>query len=50
MPARRAALQLRDACDLTIGTASFPADGTIVDEPLAAADRRLHEQRGIELR
>jgi diguanylate cyclase (GGDEF)-like protein len=50
VPERREALQLREPWDLTIGTASFPADGTTVDELLAAADRRLYEQRGIELR
>ena len=50
VPERRAALQLREPWDLTIGTATFPADGTTVDELLAAADRRLYEQRGIELR
>jgi diguanylate cyclase (GGDEF)-like protein len=50
VPARRAMLQLREPWDLTIGTATFPADGTTVDELLAAADRRLYEQRGIELR
>lgn len=50
VPARREALQLGEPWDLTIGTASYPADGTTVDELLAAADRRLYEQRGIALR
>lgn len=50
VPARRAMLRLREPWDLTIGTASYPADGTTVDELLAAADRRLYEQRGIAIR
>lgn len=50
VPARRAMLRLREPWDLTIGTASYPADGTTVDELLATADRRLYEQRGIALR
>ena len=36
--------------DLTIGTAAYPEDGESVDDLLAAADRRLYEQRGISLR
>jgi GGDEF domain-containing protein len=35
--------------DLTIGTAAFPRDGATFDELVATADRRLYEQRGIEL-
>jgi diguanylate cyclase (GGDEF)-like protein len=50
VPARRAALRLREAWDLTIGTAAYPADGSTIEELLASADRRLYEQRGIELR
>jgi diguanylate cyclase (GGDEF)-like protein len=50
VPARRAALRLREPWDLTIGTASYPADGGTVDELLAAADRRLYRQRGIAIR
>jgi diguanylate cyclase (GGDEF)-like protein len=50
VPARRAMLRLREPWDLTIGTASYPADGATVDELLAAADRRLYEQRGIDIR
>jgi diguanylate cyclase (GGDEF)-like protein len=46
----RASLRLRADWDVTIGTASFPDDGDTLDELLAAADRRLYEQRGIELR
>jgi diguanylate cyclase (GGDEF)-like protein len=49
IPGRRAALGLRSPWDLTIGTASFPKDGSSVTELLAAADRRLYEQRGIAL-
>jgi diguanylate cyclase (GGDEF)-like protein len=50
VPERRAALRLREPWDLTIGTASYPADGTSADELLEVADRRLYEQRGIEIR
>jgi diguanylate cyclase (GGDEF)-like protein len=47
--ARRAAMGLQTSWDLTIGTAAFPEDGDSFDELLRAADRRLYEQRGIEL-
>jgi diguanylate cyclase (GGDEF)-like protein len=50
VPEHRAALGLRTSWNVTIGTASFPDDGDALDELLAAADRRLYEQRGIELR
>ena len=46
----RAALGLRTPWDLTVGTSVFPRDGETFDELLAVADRRLYEQRGIELR
>jgi diguanylate cyclase (GGDEF)-like protein len=46
---RRAALKLGVPWDLTIGTAAYPEDGQTFDELLATADRRLYEQRGIEL-
>ncbi len=36
--------------DLTVGVALFPEDGEDVDELLEAADRRLYQQRGIEIR
>jgi diguanylate cyclase (GGDEF)-like protein len=49
VPARRAAMGLRAPWDLTVGTAAFPGDGDSFDELLAAADRRLYEQRGIAL-
>jgi diguanylate cyclase (GGDEF)-like protein len=49
VPARRAELGLRQQWNLTIGTAAFPADGATIEQLLAAADRRLYEQRGIEL-
>jgi diguanylate cyclase (GGDEF)-like protein len=49
VPARRAELGLRTRWDLTVGTASYPADGATVEELLRTADRRLYEQRGIEL-
>jgi hypothetical protein len=49
VPAHRAAVGLDTHWDVTIGTASFPEDGETVDGLLAVADRRLYEQRGIEL-
>ena len=45
----RAVLGLSTPWDLTIGTASFPSDGDTVEDLLQTADRRLYEQRGIEL-
>ncbi len=50
IPERRAALGVHSNWDLTVGTASFPEDGSSVNELLATADRRLYEQRGIALR
>jgi diguanylate cyclase (GGDEF)-like protein len=50
VPNHRAALGLGTDWDVTIGTASFPDDGDTLDELVAVADRRLYEQRGIELR
>ncbi len=50
IPERRAALGIQSQWDLTVGTASFPEDGSTVNELLATADRRLYEQRGIALR
>jgi diguanylate cyclase (GGDEF)-like protein len=47
---RRASIGLHSPWDLTVGTASFPWDGETVDDLLRAADQRLYEQRGIELR
>jgi diguanylate cyclase (GGDEF)-like protein len=49
LPRRRNELGLRADWDVTIGTASFPEDGETFDDLLAAADRRLYEQRGIAL-
>jgi diguanylate cyclase (GGDEF)-like protein len=49
VPAARANLNLLTAWDVTIGTAVFPDDGDTFEELLAAADRRLYEQRGISL-
>jgi diguanylate cyclase (GGDEF)-like protein len=49
VPAHRAALGLPTAWDVTIGTASHPEDGDTLDDLLAAADRRMYEQRGIDL-
>lgn len=45
----REALGFQAHWDLTIGTAAFPADGTSAEELISVADRRLYEQRGIEL-
>jgi diguanylate cyclase (GGDEF)-like protein len=50
VPAFRDVLKLRERWDLTVGTAAYPADGASFEELLSAADRRLYEQRGIELR
>lgn len=47
---RRPSIGLYSPWDLTVGTASFPWDGETVDDLLRAADQRLYEQRGIELR
>jgi diguanylate cyclase (GGDEF)-like protein len=45
----RDALGFQAYWDLTVGTAAFPEDGLTTDELLAVADRRLYEQRGIEI-
>ncbi len=50
IPACRAELGLGTEWGVTIGTASFPADGATFEELVATADRRLYEQRGIQLR
>jgi diguanylate cyclase (GGDEF)-like protein len=49
IPVHRASLGLASAWDVTIGAASFPEDGGTIEQLLEAADRRLYEQRGIEL-
>jgi diguanylate cyclase (GGDEF)-like protein len=49
IPAYRASLGLVTTWDVTIGTATFPEDGDALDDLLAAADRRLYQQRGINL-
>ncbi len=49
LPERRAALGLKTTWDLTIGTSTYPDDSETVEGLLAAADRRLYEQRGIAL-
>ena len=49
VPAARASLALATAWDVTIGTANYPGDGDTFEDLLAAADRRLYEQRGISL-
>jgi diguanylate cyclase (GGDEF)-like protein len=50
IPSHRAALGLSTDWDVTIGTSVFPNDGDTLEELLAAADRRLYQQRGIELK
>jgi diguanylate cyclase (GGDEF)-like protein len=49
VPAARSSLRLATRWDVTIGTAAFPEDGESFEQLLAAADRRLYEQRGIQL-
>jgi diguanylate cyclase (GGDEF)-like protein len=50
LPTTRASLGFDHDWDLTIGMAVYPRDGHSVEDLLAAADRRLYMQRGIELR
>jgi diguanylate cyclase (GGDEF)-like protein len=49
VPAARGSLRLATPWDVTIGTSTFPEDGDTLEDLLAAADRRLYEQRGIQL-
>jgi diguanylate cyclase len=49
IPAHRQAVGLGTGWDVTIGCASFPDDGDTVEDLLQVSDRRLYEQRGIEL-
>jgi diguanylate cyclase (GGDEF)-like protein len=49
VPSARANLGFSTPWDVTIGTAASPEDGDTFEELLAAADRRLYEQRGIRL-
>ena len=49
VPAYRANLGLATEWDVTIGTSSYPEDGDTFERLLAAADRRLYQQRGIDL-
>lgn len=49
VPAYRTNLGLATQWDVTIGTSSFPEDGDTFEQLLAAADRRLYQQRGIDL-
>ena len=49
VPAARGSLRLSTPWDVTIGTSTFPEDGDSLEALLAAADRRLYEQRGIHL-
>lgn len=50
LPVHRKRLGLSTDWGLTIGLATHPEDGDSFEELLAAADRRLYEQRGIHLR
>jgi diguanylate cyclase (GGDEF)-like protein len=45
----RAAMGFASRWDVTIGTAAYPRDGETAEQLIAAADRRLYEQRGIAL-
>jgi diguanylate cyclase (GGDEF)-like protein len=47
--AKRESMGLGVPWDLTVGSAAFPQDGQTVDELLGTADRRLYQQRGIQL-
>lgn len=49
LPAHRQTLGFEAAWDVTIGTSTYPHDGETLHELMAAADRRLYGQRGIEL-
>jgi diguanylate cyclase (GGDEF)-like protein len=49
VPSHRASLGLVTPWDVTVGTAAFPDDGDNLEQLLDAADRRLYEQRGINL-
>ncbi len=49
VPAARGSLRLATPWDVTVGTSTFPEDGDTLEQLLAAADRRLYEQRGIHL-
>jgi diguanylate cyclase (GGDEF)-like protein len=50
VPSCREAMGISTDWDLTIGTAAYPADGATFEELVSMADRRLYEQRGIQLR
>ena len=50
IPPRRAQLGYAPQWDLTVGVALYPEDGDAVENLFGTADRRLYEQRGIELR
>jgi diguanylate cyclase (GGDEF)-like protein len=50
LPACREAMAIGTDWDVTIGTASYPADGDTFEQLVSTADRRLYEQRGIQLR
>jgi diguanylate cyclase (GGDEF)-like protein len=49
IPVHRTALGFDADWDVTIGTATFPEDGDTLEDLLRAADRRLYQQRGIEV-
>jgi diguanylate cyclase (GGDEF)-like protein len=49
IPVHRSALGFDAEWDVTIGTATFPEDGDTLEDLLQAADRRLYQQRGIEV-
>jgi diguanylate cyclase (GGDEF)-like protein len=49
LPQARANVGLTTDWDLTSGVATFPRDGLTPGDLLAAADRRLYRDRGIEI-
>jgi diguanylate cyclase (GGDEF)-like protein len=49
IPVHRSALGFDADWDVTIGTATFPEDGDTLEDLLQAADRRLYQQRGIQV-
>jgi diguanylate cyclase (GGDEF)-like protein len=49
IPVHRTELGFDADWDVTVGTATFPEDGETLDDLLQAADRRLYQQRGIEV-
>jgi diguanylate cyclase (GGDEF)-like protein len=49
IPVHRAELGFDAPWDVTIGTATYPEDGDTFNDLLQVADRRLYQQRGIDV-